>query len=486
MTGTPVSGASSEPSELARLRERITELEGQLAAADAARHGVAGSATATSGDTGHHRWRSLVSATLIVLACVLAPLAVTSVWADRQISETDRYVETVTPLADDPAVQASVTDRVTEAVLDYMNVSALTAEVIDALASSRDLSPRATAALQALRTPLNNGIESFISSTVSRIVASDAFAQAWVEANRVAHEGIVQLLSGEQGGAVSAQDDEITLNLAPVIAQVKQALLDQGYTAAERIPEVDTSFVLMTSDAVTTAQNGYSLLETLGYWLPVLTFLLLGLGVYVARGHRRALIAGSLGIVVGMLAVGVGLAVGRILYLDALPADASQETAGVVFDTVVRFLRTGLRAVAVLFLVVALGAFMTGPSTTAVSIRSTLSRGIGGLRSGAESRGVQTGRAGQWTFAHKRALWVGLVIAGGFTLTFWRQPTAAVVIGTALVVIVLGGLVELVSRPPAPGAAQVEPPGPEGAAVSVPASRAAAEDQASPAAVGPG
>ena len=423
--------------------------------------------------TGHQRWRSLVSATLIVLACVLAPLAVTSVWADRQISETDRYVETVAPLADDPAVQASVTDRVTEAVLDYVNVSALTAEVVDALASSRDLSPRAVAALEALQTPLNNGIESFISSTVSRIVASDAFAQAWVEANRVAHEGIVQLLSGEQGGAVSAQDDEITLNLGPVIAQVKQALLDEGYTAAERIPEVDTSFVLVTSDAVTTAQSGYSLLETLGYWLPVLTFVLLGLGVYVARSHRRALIAGSLGIVVGMLAVGVGLAVGRILYLDALPADASQETAAVVFDTVVRFLRTGLRAVAVLFLLVALGAFMTGPSTTAVTIRSTLSRGIDGLRSGAESHGVQTGRAGQWTYAHKRALWVGLVIAGGFTLTFWRQPTAAVVITTALVVVVLGGLVELVSRPPAPGAAHAGSP-----AVAVPGSRTAPADVA--------
>jgi hypothetical protein len=40
------------------------------------------------------------------------------------------------------------------------------------------------------------------------------------------------------------------------------------------------------------------------------------------------------------------------------------------------------------------------------------------------------------------------VIAGGFTLTFWSRPTGGIVVGTALVALVLVGIVELLARPP--------------------------------------
>jgi len=219
------------------------------------------------------------------------------------------------------------------------------------------------------------------------------------------------------------------------------------------------------SDAVTKAQGVYRLLNTLGTWLPVIALALLALGVYVARGHRRALMLGALGVAGSMLLLGVGLAVARPLYLDAVPANAlPQDAAGDVFDTLVRFLRTGLRTTAVLALVVALGAFLTGPSTTAVRTRSASSRVLGSLRGGAESRGLLTGPAGAWVFTHKRALRIGVVIAGALTLTFWSQPTVAVVVWTAVVVLILLGLVELLGRPPGelPADSAGAAPGPEG------------------------
>ena len=114
-----------------------------------------------------------------------------------------------------------------------------------------------------------------------------------------------------------------------------------------------------------------------------------------------------------------------------------------------RFLRTGLRATAVLALVVAIGAFFSGPAPTATRTRAFFSRGIGGARDSAEAHGVQTGAFGTWIYAHKRAIWLTIVIAGGFTLTFWSRPTAGIVVVTALVVLVLVGIVELLARPPA-------------------------------------
>jgi hypothetical protein len=56
-----------------------------------------------------------------------------------------------------------------------------------------------------------------------------------------------------------------------------------------------------------------------------------------------------------------------------LPHDA----AAAFYDTLVRFLRLGLRTVLVLGLVVALAGFLTGRSITAVRARAGLSKGIG-------------------------------------------------------------------------------------------------------------
>ena len=44
------------------------------------------------------------------LVALLAPLSIVASWAHDEISDTDRYVETVTPLASNPAVQKAIND----------------------------------------------------------------------------------------------------------------------------------------------------------------------------------------------------------------------------------------------------------------------------------------------------------------------------------------------------------------------------------------
>jgi hypothetical protein len=451
--------------ELDQLRRRVAELESELSTARSREpepHAAPGGG----------RWRSVTSAIAITLACVLAPLSVVAVWANNQVSDTNRYVETVAPLAKDPAVQKAVADRVTQEVLAYVNLDSLTSDTVTAL-TQRGLPPRAVTALQALRVPIRNGLESFTRDQITKIVASPQFATVWEQANRAAHTELVNLLSGKQGGAVSAQNGEVTLNLGPIVAQVKQQLVASGYTIANNIPTVNRTFVLVRSDSITKAQGAYKLLNALGSWLPVIALLLLGLGVYLARDHRRAVVRGALGVVGSMLVLGVLIALARPLYLDAVPADVlPRQAAGDIFDTLVRFLRNGLRTTAVLFLVIAIGAFFTGPSVTAVRTRSALSRGIGSVRGGAESAGLSTGPVGTWTYAHKRLLNATVVILGGLVLTFWSRPTIAVVLWTAVGVLLAIGIVELVGRPPVTTVA--------GAAVPVPRQREAGAATAPP------
>src|SRR3712207_4120491 len=68
------------------------------------------------------RWRSVLSIVLIVLGCGLAPVAGVAVWIDNQVSDTDRFVRTMSPLVDDPDVQNALTERLTTTVFEYVDV----------------------------------------------------------------------------------------------------------------------------------------------------------------------------------------------------------------------------------------------------------------------------------------------------------------------------------------------------------------------------
>jgi hypothetical protein len=432
--------SEQERGELERLRVEVASLRSRVRqpggpAARAARR----------------RWRTVVAALLLVVGGVLAPLGVAAVWTRNQVTNTDRYLATVSPLAHDPAIQAAIADQITTQVFTYIDVKGLTTQAVQALTARGGLSPEVAAQLQAFATPIANGVQGFTRDQVGKVVASDAFADAWVQANRVAHAELVKALTGEGGGAVTVANDTVSVNLAAFIQTVKQRLVASGFTLAARIPEVQASFVLFQSKDITRARSGFHLLNTLGVWLPVIVLVLLALGVYVAKDHRRALVGAGVGVAAGMVLLALGLAVFRSVYLDAVPASVlPHDAAAVLYDTVVRFLRLGLRTVLVLGLVVAAAAFLTGQSVTAVRTRQGLAQAIGWLRGGAEQAGLRTGPVGAWVYRNRRALRIGAVVVASLALVFWGRPTGKVVIGLTLALLVALAIIELLARPPQP------------------------------------
>jgi hypothetical protein len=385
-----------------------------------------------------------------VIGCVLAPLAGVAVWARNQVTNTDRYVRTVAPLATDPAVQTAVADQITAQVFTYLDVQGLTNQAVDALAE-QGVRPQAADRLRGFAGPLASGTQSFVRTEVGKIVQSQAFADAWTQANRVAHQALVKALTGQGDRAVTVANDTVSVNLAPFIQTVKQRLVDSGFGLAARIPEVDASFVLFDVKNLTRAQAAFNLLNTLGIWLPVIAIVLLGVGVAVAKDHRRALAGAAVGVAVGMLVLALSLAVFRTVYLDAVPAAVlPHDAAAAAYDTIVWYLRLGLRAVLVLALVVAAGALVTGPSAAAVRTRQRLAAGIGRLRGGAEQAGLRTGPAGTWVDANKQLLRVGAVTLAVLALVFWGQPTGRVILLLAGLLLVALALIEFLGQPPRP------------------------------------
>jgi hypothetical protein len=456
--------SADERAELERLRTEVADLRSQVAVAPAVAEPLP---VAPPPRPRRQRWRSVVATLLIVIACILAPLAGLAVWSKNLITNTDRYVTTVAPLARDPAIQSAVADKITAEIFAYLDVAGLTNEAVDSLAD-RGLPPRVATGLHALSGPLSDGVQSFVRTEVGEVVASDAFADAWVTANRSAHAALVAALTGQTGEGITIANGTVSINLGPFIEVVKQRLVDRGFDLANRIPDINPSFTVLQSDAITKAQGAFSLLTAIGNWSPLVVLVVLALGVYVAKDHRRALMGAGLGLAAGMLALGVGILVLRALYLDARPAGVlTYDAAAAFYDTLVRFLRLGLRTVLVFGLIVALAAFFTGRSITAVRARAGLSRGIAWLRGGAEKAGFRTGPVGAWVYTYKRVLRIAVLGIAALVLVFWDQPTGRVIIGITLGVLVALVIIEFLGRPPSPVAPEtVEPEIPADAEVS--------------------
>jgi hypothetical protein len=392
-------------------------------------------------------WRTPVSALLIVIGCILAPLSVIGVWTANQVSDTNRYVANIEPLIHDPAIQNALTDKITVAISSRLDVSGRATQAADLL-TSKGL-PRVGTLLKTFAPTLAGAVNGFVHNTVHKIVTSDRFATAWVEVNRVAHQALVHALSG-QGGAVTVSNGQVILDLAPFIAIVKQDLVARGFTLVNSLPPIHPTIALFSSKTLVQAQTLYRVLNDLKIVLPIVALVLIAAGVYIARYHRRALIGAGLGFAASMLVLGAALLIARGVYLNSVPNSVfPSDAAAAAFDTLVRFIRTALRALLVLGLVVAIAAFFTGPSVTAVRTRAGFVKAFEWVRSRGERRGVSTGPAGRWTYAHRHALRIGAVGLAAVIFVFQGRPTAASVIVLVIILLLVLGLIELIGRPPA-------------------------------------
>lgn len=99
-----------------------------------------------------------VATLLIVIGCILAPMSVVAVWTKSLVTDTDRYVATVAPLANDPAIQNAVADKITAQIFTHLDVAGVTNQAVDALAE-RGLPPLVATRLHALSEPLASGVE---------------------------------------------------------------------------------------------------------------------------------------------------------------------------------------------------------------------------------------------------------------------------------------------------------------------------------------
>jgi len=392
---------------------------------------------------------------LVVLTVLVFAAGVAGAWARRTALDTDRYVATVGPLAEDPAVQEYLARTITDQVFQALDVQGRLQTVLLERADR----------LVFLAGPITSSIQGFVQDQVDKVIASDRFAQLWSEINRIAHEQAIRVLEGDTTVA-TIEDGKVVLNLVPVanevlkgVAGVVSELIGRPITIPEITPDtvpveavsrleqalgVDLpdrfgTVVVYDSEELAAVQQAVDLFDKAVILLAVLFVLGFVAALWVSPSRRRTLIqlVTALAVVL-VLERRFAIAAANDLVDSARPEN--QAAARAVVDT---FLGSLLRytgwflAIALIALAITL---LTGPYPWAIKLRGwsvDLGRAMGGMLKPGERTPATV-----WIAEHRDPVMMGLALLGVLALLLFDLS-----IGWFLILaLVIGGLEIVVYR----------------------------------------
>lgn len=426
-----------EANELERLRAENAALKQQVAVAE--RVSASRSAKARNG----------FAAALMLVATFALALAIPAVWVNRMVTSTDYYVQTVSPLAQDPAIQDVVAAAASDAAIEQLDLKTR-------------LESQLPTNLAFLAAPINSAAEGFIRKQATTFVRSDAFPQIWDKINTVGHKAFVTAVTGKQTGAVQIDAGTVTLDVGELTDQIVAKLDGAGFGLINKLPAsaTDRTITLYQSDALAQASVAVDQVQNIALVLPLLGIALCAGAVGLAANRRRALLwlgwsmlAWTL-IPLQVIYIGQSYVGQQLQSLASIPSDAAQNAYGIIFAALINMERLFVG----MSLLVILAALLAGPSKWAVALRRGMSTGISGV-----SSHLDLGVFGEWVAARMAALRVtGYLIAAGLLLVLPRPRTMTQVWWIAAFVVLWVFAVQLAGSGAAADAeasdAPVEPP----------------------------
>jgi hypothetical protein len=384
------------------------------------------------------RGRSIAAVICLVLAGLLTTPAAVAYWGQRTLNDSERYVDTVGPLVDSPEVQDVIATKVTTAIQEQVDIEKILNEVFAGVITER---PR----LELLVGPLSAAINGLVEREVRAFIASDEFGDFWVRVNTRAQQALHKVLTGDDTGAVSLQDDQVVLDVDEVIKRVKEKLADRGLSIVENvpIPETDRQIVLMDAPQLRQVRTIYAFSNPVAKWLlPIVGLLYLGAFLLARRRPPMAVWIGAI-VAANALLLAFMLAVGRQLFVNHLEGTAFGPASRVFYQTLLAYLERGQEVVFWLGVILVVAGLLAGANRYGTAVRRTLSDGL--ERTGSSIAGSRVTSAGGWVAAN--ATWLRVaVVALGIVVLLWGNDVSTDRLwwSLALVLVLLASLQVLV------------------------------------------
>jgi hypothetical protein len=464
---SPAGAPEPTEAEIARLAEERDRLRAEV---DDLRARHTGAEPRRPG-----RPRRIATALLVVVTSIVFTVAVVGVWARRNALNTDRWVTTVGPVAEDPAVQ--------EALGRWMTTELMV--VIDPEAFFESALPERG---QILAVPLTNALRGFVNDRVDTFLASDTFQQLWVQVNERAHARVVAVLEGDTGN-LQIEGDNVVLNLVPVLNQVLTQIgeaspeifgrtVDLPTVTVDDIPEEAVAkiesalgrdlpddfgrFTVFEAQRLQQVQDAVDLFDRLVVVAAAMATVLIALTLWLSPHRRRTLLQLAVGIALGVVLIRrLGLRLEDDVVDLARPEN--QDAVQVVVGAFVSSLLDATAWILAIAAVVAAVAVLTGPYGWVEALRNrtvSLARSLGAAV-GAAVTGRQDDPAVAWVAAHREALQLGGIVAGIVVLLVADLSW----LGLVVLALVVGGFELVVQRiselapsgggPERPGAVEV-------------------------------
>jgi hypothetical protein len=421
--------------ELERLRAEREELEARVETLEAK-------------PQKRRRLRRVLTPILVALSIIVFTVTVPAAWGARTVLNTDRYVATVAPLADDPAVQASIATKLTDQVFSALNVQGTLSDALGALGE------RATV----LAGPLTIAVKGFVRDQVEKVVASDAFKTFWVEANRFVHTQVLAILRGDTE-TITTRQGKVLLNLLPLVnlalgsIQTVASDLVGRDVALPQISEEDVpsasiakleqalgidlpdeygQIVVYDSEDLASLQQLLYAFERLLLLLLLLIPILVAASLWVSTRRRRTLIQLTVGAAVGLVIIRRIAIIARDHLFERVDTQRFPSVR-VLTDELMASLFRYTAILLAIVLLTALIALLTGPYPWAVTLRGWVRDGARGVAAAFSGEQLpDTGRV-RWIRDHRDGLMLGGALLAVallllFDLSLWGFVIAGIVI----------------------------------------------------------
>ena len=351
--------------------------------------------------------RSIAAVLALILGLGLLPLGTVTYWGHRTVTDTERYLETMEPLAYDESVQDSLSVFITDKIEEQIDPEALVNQIFAGLIEQYP-------SLKALVPIIAGAVDSLIAQVVDRLVRSDQFRQLWDLANTAAQKSLMAILEGRDDGPVSLQGDEVVLDIGVLVDQVKQGLVDRGFEAAANInvSQADRQIVLLEAPQLAQIRTIYSLTSPIAAGLVFFAVLLLVLAVVLARRRPRMAAWAGGGAAVGGVLLVLGLGVGERVFVNTLEGTPFEKASQVFYDQLLKFLYNGAYSLILLGIIVfVVGLYLCG-ARWAVELRASVNNLADDI-AGTIPAGPITS-SGAWVAANAR--WLRVAVAALFVI----------------------------------------------------------------------
>lgn len=337
-------------------------------------------------------------------------------WTGRTLTDNKKYAAATQPLIENVEIQKAIANRASEAIYSTVDIEQIAQEILPERADF-------------LAPSIASQSKTFVNSQIFKLVSSNKFQSSWQTVNTNAHQRLLNFVTNYEGDG--------NFNINDLYGIISQRLVENNrmtFLANKTLPASVGNITIVSAPNL---PKVHWIVVNL-WWIrlvSILLFVILTIAViWLAKNKRRAITK------IGLLYSGLMLATLLALRLTKLTlinriASEYQAAASAAWDIILKSLIQQTISLAVVFIIIALIAWLKGSSNTAKSIRRSLNDVLNGQIHSAVFKGNEN-KLTIWLSKNKKILQILILILSFISLLVISLTIQNIVVLSGLIILI--------------------------------------------------